>query len=1045
GAYTDLHNGEGIRRSINETGRAYYGDAMSEAPNHKVYQHIKKLNAIRKAVPALQNGNWNWAGNAPGNGVGYTRQSGSSFVCVGLAKDGSATFNFSGIPNGVYRDAVTGREINVGNGSLQFTVASTSAGIYVKDGPGMIGESGAGYFEPCVTGCVNPVTLQINPVGTNYDNPVSVTMSAGGGTGNKMIYYTLDGSMPSSSSIPYTGAFNVSVNTTVRAIAVDANGKVSELQAQRYTFEKKPPVLQIIPASGNYFNPVNVTISASEGTAPYTIHYTTDGSNPDEGSTVYVNPITVGMASTIKAVAKDANGILSSVVTRNYTFNIPAPTVVPDPMPGNYSAGSVSVSLSAQSPRPPVTIRYTINGSEPTDDSPVYTAPLALSGGDPDTLRFFGTDAEGRKSNVVKAVYTFYPIPDIIVYFKRPANWGTNVRIHFFNAQPAGSLANSVWPGQSMTKVCGDWYMYRFSGVTNIGIVFNDGAGRQTADLSTNKTDWYNGSWLGADPGITKPNVNFSADPGFSGSAPFAVTFNGSLSSACNGIQSYEWIFGNGQTGSGAQPTTTFSDPGSYPVKLIVTDNEGLKDSLTRNVQVTSAAEGFWVYFKKPASWANSVKIQYSNRMPGNQSIAFPGENMIQHCGSWYKYFFANTSATGITFSDGGTNQFTGLHANANTSFTGNKKVLGAPSLEEQVFANFEMTPVTGKQPLLVSFNPEASIACSGISSYLWNFGNGQTSTDASPQFTYQQQGVYNVNLRITDQNGQSHQLTKKIVVGPAEGNVIVHFRRPSGWNNTPNTYFWNPEPSVSVPSWPGSAMADEGNGWFVYTISGAKCANIIFNNNSSPQTADLMNICGEQWFDNGWLSQIVPEGSLPVSLLEFSGRMQDAVVHLQWQVAAERDVDSYIVERSTNGTTFVPLFTQPARNVDGVLNYHYSDAKLPAGEVVFYRLMMLDKDGSYKHSRTIKFNIGILQADWTISPNPVRSVIRIQTRKAFSQNQTFRIINASGQVLISGIIPQGQTRFDIERKEAWRSGVYWIEFIEQGNASVERKKLLLE
>lgn len=1045
GAFTDLHNAGGIRRSINETGRAYFGDEMQNASNHKIYQHIKKLNAIRKAVPALQNGNWNWAGNAPGNGVGYTRQSGSSFVCVGLAKDGSASFNFTGIPNGVYRDAVTGREVNVNNGSLQFTVASVSAGIYVKDGPGMIGESGTGYFEPCVTGCVNPVTLRISPVGTNYDAPVNVTMSSGGGTGGRQIYYTLDGSAPTTASTLYTAGFTVTAATTVRAIAVDANGRQSELQAQRYTFEKKPPVLQAVPASGNYFDPVNVTLTASEGTPPYTIYYTTNGSEPNETSTVYTSPFPVGTASTIKAVAKDANGMFSSVVTRSYTFNIPAPSVTPNPLPGNFSGGSVQVTLTAQSPRPPVTIRYTLDGTEPTDASPVYTTPLALSGGDPDTLKFFGTDAEGRKSNVLQAVYTFYPIPDIVVYFKRPANWTTNVRIHFFNAQPAGALANSVWPGQAMTKVCGDWYMYRFSGVTSIGIVFNDGAGRQTADLSTNKTNWFQGTWLGADPGITRPNAGFSADPGFSGTAPFSVTFNGSLSTACNGIQSYEWIFGNGQTGSGAQPTTTFNDPGTYPVKLIVTDNEGQKDSLTRNIQVTSATEGFWVYFRKPNAWANTVKIQYSNRMPGNQSIAFPGDNMIQHCGPWYKYFFANTAATSITFSDGGSNQFSGLHANTHTTFIGNRKVLGAPTNEEQVFANFEMTPVTGKQPLLVTFNPEASISCSNIVNYLWNFGNGQTSTQASPQFTYNQQGVYNVNLSITNANGQSHQLTKKIVVGPAEGNVIVHFRRPAGWSNNPNTYFWNPDPSVSVPAWPGSPMTDEGNGWFVFTINGAKCANIIFNNNSTPQTADLVNICGEQWFDNGWLSQIVPEGSLPVRLLDFSGFFRNASVQLQWKVTGEKDVLHYELERSTNGTTFAQLHVQPARNAQGTFTYRFVDAKLPAGEMVYYRLKMLDMDGSFRFSPILRMATGTGDAEWSVQPNPVQVRLMLQASHSEHKVQSVRLINSHGQTLYTGQVPQGQTRFDIDRKNSWPAGMYWVELLDRSGTALKRLKVFME
>lgn len=1045
GAYTDLHNADGVKKSINETGRAYYGNAMATAPSHKVYQHIKKLNAIRKALPALQNGNWNWAGNAPDNGVGYTRESGSSFVCVGLAKDGSASFNFTGIPNGIYRDAVTGREVNVTNGNLAFSVASTSAGIYVKDGPGMIGESGAGYFEPCVAGCVTPVTLQVSPVGTNYEAPVNVTMTAGGGTGTRKIYYTTDGSIPTASSAQYAGAIPVSTTTTVRAIAVDDNGKQSELQAQRYTFEKKPPVLAVVPASGNYYDPIQVTMSASEGTGPYTIYYTEDGSTPTTASTVYATPVPVNSAKTIKAMAKDAANLLSSVFTRSYTFDIPAPVVTPNPLPGNFSAGTVNVSLNAVSPRPPVTIRYTMDGTEPTDASSSYTGAIPLAGGSPDTLKYFGTDSEGRKSNVVTAVYTFYPIPDIVVYFKRPANWGTNVRIHFFNAQPAGSLTASAWPGVVMTRVCGDWYRYTFSGVTSIGLVFNDGAGKQTADLTATKTNWYNNGWLGTDPGITKPEANFGADPGLTGTAPFNVTFNGGLSTACNGVQAYEWNFGNGQTGSGAQPTTTFSSPGDYQVTLTVTDNEGQQGVTTKQVKVTAAAAGFWVYFKKPAAWANTVKIQYSNRNPGNLSNAFPGENMTLHCAPWYKYFFANTAATGITFSDGGANQFTGLHANQHTSFLGGRKVLGAPPEENQVFANFESTPVTGKQPLLVNFSPDAVVNCNPIISYNWNFGNGSSSTQNNPSVTYNQPGIYPVNLSVTDNLGNSHQLTKKIVVGPAEEKVIVHFRRPSGWSNTPNAYFWNPEPAVAAPGWPGTPMTDEGNGWFIYAINGAKCANIIFNNNSAPQTADQVNICGEQWFDNGWLSQIIPDANLPVRLLSFSGEMKGAAAVLTWRVAAESRVDWYLLERSTNGTNFATIHQQTARNTPGTLLYEYTDAKLPAGPVAYYRLQMVDRDGSVKYSPLVKLNLMTGEMVWQASPNPAKNGFMLSTPNVRSEVSQVRMFNALGQLVYSQKLAIGQKQVKVERAASWQAGMYWVELGDQRGNPLQRIKVMME
>jgi hypothetical protein len=146
GAYTDIQYG-GHQRSLDETGRAYFGDVMDEAPNHVIYQHLKKLNAMRRAIPALQKGTWRWGGNGGENGVGIVREANNSYAVVGLAKDAAVNFNFTGIRNGIYRDAVTGHQVTVTNGSITFSVAPSSAGVYVLNGPGRIGDLGAGFFQ----------------------------------------------------------------------------------------------------------------------------------------------------------------------------------------------------------------------------------------------------------------------------------------------------------------------------------------------------------------------------------------------------------------------------------------------------------------------------------------------------------------------------------------------------------------------------------------------------------------------------------------------------------------------------------------------------------------------------------------------------------------------------------------------------------------------------------------------------------------------------------------------------------------------------------
>jgi glycosidase len=138
----------GERDTLDQTGRAYFGDHLSEerlaqTQSHPLYRHIRRLNQIRLAVPALQKARMDNVSEW-GSGMSFVRDysEGGSYAVVGLAMGGDQHITVGGVRNGVYRDAVTGHEIHVGHGSLSFHVKGNSAGIYVLDGPGKIGEDG---------------------------------------------------------------------------------------------------------------------------------------------------------------------------------------------------------------------------------------------------------------------------------------------------------------------------------------------------------------------------------------------------------------------------------------------------------------------------------------------------------------------------------------------------------------------------------------------------------------------------------------------------------------------------------------------------------------------------------------------------------------------------------------------------------------------------------------------------------------------------------------------------------------------------------------
>lgn len=132
--------------TIDQTGRAYYGphlDNLAATQNHNLYKHIQRLNQIRHAIPALQKGLMEKVSEW-GAGMSFVRNDSSngSYAVVGLAAGGDQGITVSGIPNGTYTDTVSGAQVQVNGGNISFTVKAYSAGIYVLNGPGKIGNDG---------------------------------------------------------------------------------------------------------------------------------------------------------------------------------------------------------------------------------------------------------------------------------------------------------------------------------------------------------------------------------------------------------------------------------------------------------------------------------------------------------------------------------------------------------------------------------------------------------------------------------------------------------------------------------------------------------------------------------------------------------------------------------------------------------------------------------------------------------------------------------------------------------------------------------------
>jgi len=163
----------------------------------------------------------------------------------------------------------------------------------------------------------------ITPDGGSFSSNQSVTLSTT--TASAAIYYTLDGSTPTTASTLYAGPITISTETTLKAIASAPGFLQSAVSSATFTFTNQTPSVAFAPAAGTYSSAQSVTLSDTDANA--TIYFTTDGSTPTASSTPYTGAIQVATSETIKAIAIDSKLQNSNIATAAYVIQNGASTI----------------------------------------------------------------------------------------------------------------------------------------------------------------------------------------------------------------------------------------------------------------------------------------------------------------------------------------------------------------------------------------------------------------------------------------------------------------------------------------------------------------------------------------------------------------------------------------------------------------------------------------------------------------------------------------------------------------------------------------------
>lgn len=164
----------------------------------------------------------------------------------------------------------------------------------------------------------------------------------------------------------------------------------------------------------------------------------------------------------------------------------------------------------------------------------------------------------------------------------------------------------------------------------------------------------------------------------------------------------------------------------------------------------------------------------------------------------------------------------------------------------------------------------------------------------------------------------------------------------------------------------------------------------------------------------------------LPLHLLHFSGKKENNYYMLNWDTASENNTSKFEIEKSENmHSGFEKIDELPAMGT-GNNAYRYHDREIKLGtDWLYYRLKIIDKDGTYSYSPIITVkNMLLVKGKYTVFPNPSQGELTLLlASKDLIGSEAF-VLNTNGMVISTVKINSISHKMDIS---SYPAGIYFI------------------
>ncbi|RYZ23154.1 MAG: PKD domain-containing protein [Chitinophagaceae bacterium] len=236
---------------------------------------------------------------------------------------------------------------------------------------------------------------------------------------------------------------------------------------------------------------------------------------------------------------------------------------------------------------------------------------------------------------------------------------------------------------------------------------------------------------------LAVPKAGFVSADTSSCAAPFRVSFV----NTSTGAAGYAWDFGDGTGSADAAPVHTYTAPGHYTVRLVVTGAGGCSDTLVRTSYIRMQLPSLQVS-GTPVSGCAPQTIT-------PQATAGAGERILSYDWDFGDGSHSALAAPQHVYTQNGTYALR-LTVTLAGGCTQTITVPAAVRVYQKPQAAFTFTPPVSCAREGVAFH-DASTGTESATTYAWSFGDGATSAEQHPGHTYGNAGLFSVQLIVAN------------------------------------------------------------------------------------------------------------------------------------------------------------------------------------------------------------------------------------------------------------------------------------------------------